>query len=271
MNVIEEIETHEIICKGEMPAWLALPPGKAKVPVVIMLHERYGYVKHPRDVAERFAHDGYVGLAPNMFFKDPDQAAINRGDKHYDMTDPESVEYIEAGLETLSREVPRADTGKVAVMGVCQTGRHPLVAAAELPIAAALIWYGGASKRNFSVTHMYPRPLEDLIKEINCPVHAVYGETCHTQPVEDVREFRNCLERHKKSFKIIVAANAPHGFLNDTMPGRYAKAQAETGWASQKTFLENVFSPDYDPSRLVQIYKSDISVNYDFTRNTRLG
>ncbi len=210
------------------------------------------------------------GLAPNLFYKDPDQASINRGDRHYDMTDPESVEYLAAALDTLGKEVPRADLGKVAVMGVCQTGRHSLVAAAELPIGAALIWYGGASKKNFSVSHMYPRPLEELIAKIKCPVHAVYGETCHTQPVEDVREFRNCLERHKKSFKIIVAANAPHGFLNDTMPGRYNRAQAEAGWASQKAFLERVFSPDYDPSRLVQIYESDISANYDFSKNVRL-
>ena len=109
VDAVDKIETREISCTNGMPAWLALPAGSKKVPVAIMLHERYGYVKHPKDVAERFARDGYVGLAPNMFFKDPDQASINRGDRHYDMTDPELVEYLRAALDTLKRDVPRAE------------------------------------------------------------------------------------------------------------------------------------------------------------------
>jgi carboxymethylenebutenolidase len=270
MDATATIETREITCRGGMPAYLCLPAGAGKAPVAIMMHERYGYVKHPRDVAERFAREGYVGLAPNMFYRDPDQAAINKGDKHYDMTDPESVEYMGYALATLQTAVPRADMSKVAVMGVCQTGRHVLVTAAELPIAAGLIWYGGASAKNFRVGPMYPKPLEDLIEKITCPIHAVYGEACHTQPVADVRAFRDCLERHRKSFKIIVSRGAPHGFLNDTMPGRYRRAQAEACWASQMAFLKEVFSPGYDRSRLVQIYESDIGVDYDFSKNVRL-
>jgi carboxymethylenebutenolidase len=269
-QIVDQIETREIVCQGGMPGYLCSPAGCGKAAVVIVMHERYGYVKHPRDVAERFAREGFIALAPNMFYRDADQAAINRGDKHYDMTDPESVEHMGHALETLRHEVPRADMSKVAVMGVCQTGRHVLVTAAELPVAAGLIWYGGASAKNFRTGPLYPRPLEELIEEIKCPIHAVYGEACHTQPVADVREFRNCLERHRKSFKIIVSRDAPHGFLNDTMPGRYRRAQAEAGWASQAQFLRQVFAPDYDRSRLIQIYESDISVNYDFSKNRRL-
>jgi carboxymethylenebutenolidase len=267
---MDQIGTREIVCQGGMPGYLCVPAGSGKVPVVIAMHERYGYVKHPRDVAERFAREGFIALAPNMFYRDPDQTAINRGNKHYDMTDPESVEHVGRALETLRHEVVRADMSKVALMGVCQTGRHVLVAAAELPIAAGLIWYGGASAKNFRVGPLCPRPLEELIAKIKCPIHAIYGEACHTQPVADVRELRNCLERHRKSFKIIVSRDAPHGFLNDTMPGRYRRAQAEAGWASQAEFLRQIFAPDYDSSRLIQIYQSDISVNYDFIKNVRL-
>jgi hypothetical protein len=53
------------------------------------------------------------------------------------------------------------------------------------------------------------------------------------------------------------------------MPGRYAREQAEAGWESQRAFLEHVFSPNYDSSRLMQIYEADISVNYDFSKNVR--
>ena len=270
MQAGDAIESREIICPGGMPATLAVPPGVAKAPVMILMHERYGYVAHPKALAKRAAAEGFVGVAPNMFFRHPDQAAIARGDFHYDMTDPESVELAADLLKALPGFAPQADMSRVAVVGFCQTGRHPLVIAASLPVHAACIWYGGASKKNFQVNEMYPEPLETLIARVQCPIHGVFGEKCHTQPVEDVRELRNCFERHNKSFKIIVARDAPHVFLNDTMPGRYAPEQAEAGWASQRAFLDQVFSPSYDTTRLMQIYEADISAAYDFTKNVRL-
>src|SRR5688572_21246564 len=133
MDTMDHIETREITCPNGMPGYLALPAGSGKAPVAITMHERYGHVKHQRDVAERFARDGFIGLAPNMFFKYPDQQAIHENRYHYDMTDPESVEYMAAALDAIKTQVPRADMGKAAVMGVCQTGRHVFVTASELP------------------------------------------------------------------------------------------------------------------------------------------
>jgi carboxymethylenebutenolidase len=268
MAVLEKIETRDIVCANGMPGYLALPAGTAKAPVAIAMHERYGHVKHQRNVAERFAREGFIGFAPNMFFKHPDQKAIAQNRYHYDMTDPESVEYMAAALDAMKAQVPRADMGKVAAMGVCQTGRHVYVTAAELPIHVGLIWYGGASAKNYEISHMYPRRMEEAIVKMKAPIHAVYGEACHTQPVPDVRVMRDLLERHKKTFKIIVAKDSPHGFLNETIPERYKKQQSDAGWNSQIAFARWVFSKDYDPSRLVQIWESDISINYDFKKNT---
>jgi dienelactone hydrolase len=67
------------------------------------------------------------------------------------MTDPESVELIKAALATL-RNHPAADLDKVVVAGYCQTGRHPLAFASEVPITAAVVWYGAASKREWEVS-----------------------------------------------------------------------------------------------------------------------
>ena len=64
-----QIKTQELTCRNGMPAYLALPEGAGKVPGVIILHERYGFVQHPHDVAERFAGLGMAGLAMNGFFK----------------------------------------------------------------------------------------------------------------------------------------------------------------------------------------------------------
>ena len=59
--------------------------------------------------------------------------------------------------------------------------------------------------------------------------------------------FRDCLERHGKSYTIHVYRDAPHDWLNDTMPGGYRRAQAEA-WAQQRVFLREVLAPDYDRS-----------------------
>ena len=65
------------------------------------MHERYGLVKHTKDQAMRCARDGFTVLAPNFFYKHPDQKALNAGDGRYDMTDPESNELMRAALATL--------------------------------------------------------------------------------------------------------------------------------------------------------------------------
>jgi carboxymethylenebutenolidase len=262
------VRSWTIACGGDMPAFVAVPEGDAKVPAVIVLHERYGLVRHTRDLAERFARDGFVAVAPDLFFKHPDQQALHRGDAGCDLTDPEAVRGLVAAIDALE-EVPQADPARLAVMGVCQTGRHPLVLAASHPIAAALVWYGSAQPREWAVNSKYPRALEDIIAAIDCPVLGMFGETDHLIAIDDVRRLRDCLERHAKAYRINVYGDAPHGWLNDTMPGRYRRAQAEAAWADQRAFLEEVFAPGYDRSRRLQLYAADIAADYDFSRNVR--
>jgi carboxymethylenebutenolidase len=264
-----DIATKTIRCSGELPAFLAVPNTKQRSPAIVLMHERYGLVQHTRDLAQRLARDGFVCLAPDFFRKHPDQDALHRGTVGYDMTDPEAVLYLEAAIATLAA-LPQADSAKIAVMGVCQTGRHPLVLAAERPIAAALVWYGAASKREWETNQRYPRPLDELIARIDCPVLGIFGEADHVISLDDVRRLRDCLDRHGKSYRIKVYPDAPHGWLNDTMPGRYRRAQAEAAWALQLAFLNEVLAPDYDRSRRVQIYECEHAADYDFAKNVRM-
>jgi carboxymethylenebutenolidase len=265
-----DIITSRINCTGGLPAFLAVPAVQGRVPAIVLMHERYGFVKHTQDLAERFAREGYVCIAPDFFFKHPDQEILHAGDSRYDLSDAESVEYISAAIKALEG-VPQADVARIAVKGVCQTGRHPIVVASELKISAALVWYGAASQREWG-THQYqPRPLEDIIAEISCPVLGIFGEADHIISVEDVRRFRDALERHGKSYTIRIYRDAPHGWLNDTMPGRYRREQAESGWLMQLQFLQEVLAPEYDRTRRIQRYDSDVSASYDFSKNVRLA
>jgi carboxymethylenebutenolidase len=208
-------------------------------------------------------------MAPNFFFRHPDQAKLNQGDSRYPITDPESTELLQAALDAVASN-PAADTNAVAVAGYCQTGRHPLVFAAEVPIAAAIVWYGAASSREWDVTEKQPVPLDAVIAKLNCPVFGAFGTNDHIISIDDVRRFRDSLEKHKKSYDIHLYQGAPHGWLNDTMPGRYRKAQAEAGWADQQRFLKEVLEGGYSADRVQWRFEATYSRDYDFSKNERL-
>ena len=263
-----DITTEEIACDNGMPAFLAYPAGDGKCPTVILMHERYGLVKHTKDQAMRCARDGFAVVAPNFFFKHPDQRVLNAGDSRYDITDPESVELIKAAIAALKRH-KAADLSRIVVAGYCQTGRHPLVFAAEVAISAAVVWYGAASTREWAVNKLQPKPLEDVIAALPCPVFAAFGEADHIISLDDVRRFRDCLEAHKKSYDIHIYRDAPHGWLNDTMPGRYRKAQADAGWAAQQRFLAEVFAGGYDGDTVRWRFESESRRGYEFSKNVR--
>jgi len=264
-----QIASHDITCSNGMPAFLAHPATGGPYPTIILMHERYGLVRHTRDQAMRCARDGFAVLAPNFFFTHPQPGKLNAGDARYDMTDSESVALIKTAIAAL-KDHRVADLGRLAIAGYCQTGRHPLVFAAEVPIGAAVVWYGAAAKREWQANAAQPKPLDEVIAAVTCPVFAAFGEADHMISLDDVRRFRDALETHRKSYDIHVYKGAPHGWLNDTMPGRYRKAAAQAGWAAQQRFLSEVFGGGYDDKMVRWRFVSESGADYDFSRNIRL-
>src|SRR5262249_59235177 len=124
----------------------------------------------------------------------------------------------------------------------------PLVFAADVPIRAAVVWYGAASKREWEVNKRQPRPLEAVIAALPCPVFAAFGEADHIISIEDVQRLRSSLEANHKSYDIHIYPGAPRVWLNDTMKIRYSKPQTDTGWAAQQRLLSKVFPGDEAPS-----------------------
>jgi carboxymethylenebutenolidase len=262
------VRTEEIVCRGVMPAFLARPDAPERHPGIVLMHERYGLVQHAKDLARRCAEDGFAAIAPNFFFRAPDQKRLNAGQVRYDMSDSESVELIGAAIAALDRA--GADMEKIAVAGYCQTGRHPLVFAAHHPIQAAVVWYGAAAKREWEVNALQPNALDSIIAALPCPVFGAFGSADHIISLDDVRRFRAALETHRKSYDIHLYAGAPHGWLNDTMPGRYRKDQADAAWATQQRFLADVFAGKWPRDSVVWRFDGAFPSDYDFSRNRRL-
>jgi len=265
-----DIKTQSITCGGGLPVFVAVPEKlSGPAPAIVVMHERYGLVPHTQDLAERFAREGFVCVAPDCFFCHPDQNALHAGDSRYNISDDEAAEHLNSAVELLEG-MDEVNADCIAVMGVCQTGRHPLILASRRKIAAALVWVGAAQDREWEVNECYPEPLEDVIARVDCPILGIFGETDHMISLDHVRRFRDTLEKHRKTYSIQIYQDAPHGWLNDTMPGRYRRQQAEAAWAAQRSFLQEVFSPTYDRTRIHWRFECHSSKDYDFSKNVRL-
>ena len=63
----------------------------------------------------------------------------------------------------------------------------------------------------------------------------------------------------------------PHGWLNDTMPGRYRPEGAEDAWQLMLSFLDKTFGDGWDRTRVTWSFDSNVSPDYDFSKNVRLA
>jgi carboxymethylenebutenolidase len=154
---------------------------------------------------------------------------------------------------------------------VCQTGRQPvLVAANRDDVAGVVVLTAPSAAESGKQASFGPTPIEDLVAKVSCPVLGVFGEADHIISVDDVARFRNCCEKYKKSCHIRIYRDAPHGWLNDTMPGRYRKEAANDAWKLMMAFLKKCFAGGWDKDRISCTYESDYSATYDFKKNVRM-
>jgi carboxymethylenebutenolidase len=249
----------------------ALPKAKSKRPGVIILHERYGIDQHTKDLTVKLAQAGFVGLAPDLFHRfNGDRKAVLRGEQRVDLTDDGALEDLNAAVDYLKRS-PDVDGTRIGIIGVCQTGRQPLLLAAKRDdIAAAVVLYGAIGGKEWLSNDLRPTSVEDLVAQVKCPVLGVFGEADHIISVDDVTRLRNALENSSKNYHIRIYRDAPHGWLNDTMPGRYRKEAAKDAWNLMMSFLKKCFDSGWDSNRISWTFESDYSKQYDFTKNVRM-
>ncbi|MFN0074725.1 MAG: dienelactone hydrolase family protein [Chloroflexota bacterium] len=242
-------------------AFLTTPKdGTGPFPAVIIGHERYGLVQHTLDLAAKWASYGYVCVAPDMASHwEGDKEALNRGDIGLTLTDDQVRYYYGLCLDYLL-EASGVDSACIASMGVCQSGGYPLLLNSIRPeVCASLVIYGGS------------RTPEEVIAACTAPILGIFGEADHTMSIETVDAFRNLIQKHQKSYEFTMYADMPHGWLNDTMPGRYRQRAAEAVWIQMVQFLEKVSAGGFPRDRVRWRWESDISTTYDFSKMVRLA
>ena len=247
-------------CKGE----LYLPRATAAGAVVV-LHERYGLVKHTLDLAQRFADDGYVALAPNLFSKFENQEALQRGEVRVTLPDDEVAAVVDRAIDHVKQHAAH-----VALMGVCQSGRYPVVVGSRRSdLAACVVFYGASQERDWDASELQPRSMAEMLPRLTAPSLFVFAERDHTISLDNVRRVRDALEAARRSYRMKVFAGMPHGFLNDTMPGRYRPKEAAQAWQMLLTFLREVFSGEWQ-GHVRWEFEGASAPDYDFSKNKRL-
>lgn len=135
--------------QGEFSAYLSLPP-TGQGPGILLIQEIFGVNQHIREVADQYASDGFVVLAPDVFWrKHPgfdvgyDDAGFKQGFELMQSMDfPLAVQDLCEAAKTL-RDLPEV-TGKVASLGYCMGGMLSyLVGTTPNAVDASVCYYGG--------------------------------------------------------------------------------------------------------------------------------
>lgn len=256
--------------ENRINGFIGLPSGSVRRPAVIHLHERYGIVQHTTDLGKKLVEAGYVTIVPDLFSRfTGDREALARGDARCELSDEEVLRDVDAVVSYL-RSLPDVDSTRIAMSGVCQTGRQPLLVAAKRDyLSASVVLYGAVYNSDWESHPLRPEPIDTFLQQLSCPVSAVFGELDNLVPVDNILRMCSILTQAKKSFDVRVYPDAPHGFLNDTMPGRYRPAQTDAAWSQITGFLKSVFDGAWSKDRAIWRFESDTSTHYDFSKNKR--
>ena len=189
-------------------------------------------MQHTTDLAHKLVDAGYVTVVPYFFCRfTGDRQSLARGESRVELCDAEVVQDVDA-IVTYLRTLPEVDDSRIAMIGVCQTGRQPvLISAYRDYLAGIVVMYGAIYNADWESQGLRPEPIDTLLEKLSCPIQGIFGELDNLVPFDNILRMCNVLTTARKSFDIRVYAEAPHGFLNDTMPGRYRNAQTQAAGA----------------------------------------
>lgn len=230
----------------DLQAYRADPQGPAKG-TVLVIHEIWGLAPHIMDVADRFAREGYVAVAPDLTGLAGLDAALmaELGEQRADpaaqsaaqpkireatapLKSPESAVRVKAGVSDAFHYLDSTPegAGRTAAVGFCFGGSYVFaLAVAEPLLRAAVPFYGHADY-----------PVAELAT-IACPVLAFYGAQ-DTRLMQLLPELTEHMQQAGVDFRPTVFPGAGHAFFNDSNPAVYREEPARLAWSQTLEFLE---------------------------------
>lgn len=223
---------------GSLSASLARPAADGTYPGVVVVQEAFGLNTHIKDVAARIAREGYVTLAPDLYYRETN-AVVG-----YDnlpeairlmmaLSDANIVKDMNAAIAYLQQQ-PAVRAERIGVTGFCMGGRVTFLTACLNPaVKAAVPFYGGGIG---SARPTEKAPL-DHADTLSCPVLLLYGEKDGFIPLDEVERIKARLTELKKNAEVVVYPGADHGFFCNERPS-YHSDSARDAWQRLLAFFE---------------------------------
>lgn len=217
----------------KMPAYRAAPAGKTNLPVVLVISEIFGVHEHIADVARRFAKQGYLAIAPELFVRQGDAGSYGEVAKllaEVISKVPDAQVMGDLDASAAWAKANGGDASRLAVTGFCWGGRITWLYAAHNPgVKAGVAWYGRVVG---DPSALQPKHPVDVAGSLHAPVLGLYGGADTGIPLASVERMKAALAAGSaaaKKSEFVVYPDAPHAFHADYRPS-YRKDAAEDGW-----------------------------------------
>jgi carboxymethylenebutenolidase len=206
-------------------AYLALPEAGGRHPALVVIHEWWGLNDWVKEQARKFAENGYVALAVDLY---RGQVATDPGEAHELMRglpQDRAVRDMKAAFDYLASR-PDVDPSKIGSVGWCMGGGYSLDLALNEPrLAACVINYG----------HLVTDPAE--IARIPAPILGNFGGQDRGITPDDVHAFEKAVNAAGKSIDVKIYLDAGHAFENPNNKAGYRAADAADAWQRMIDFF----------------------------------
>ncbi len=214
----------------DVPVYVARPEGKSKLPVILVVSEIFGVHEHIADVARRFAKQGYLALAPDLFVRQGDATRVAdiatlMKDIVSKTPDAQVMGDLDACVAWAAKNGGNVD--KLGITGFCWGGRITWLYAAHNPkVKAGVAWYG---RLMGDATPNTPKHPIDFAPTLTAPVLGLYGAKDQGIPLDTVEKMKAALAKGKSGSSFVVYPDAGHAFNADYRPS-YVEKDAKDGW-----------------------------------------
>jgi carboxymethylenebutenolidase len=199
--------------QGATTAYVARPHTETNAGV-ILVQEYWGINDHIRDLASRYAGEGYLCVAPDLY---RGRLATSKEEAAAMM----QALQIEDGIEIISKALDAAEetygVKRFAINGFCMGGTFALRAACEIPeLKAAAPFYGDI-------------PEENVLQKLSVPTLFIAGKRDAWINEKKVNSLKDSAAKHNLPVEV-VSYEADHAFFNDTRPEVYNPEAAADAW-----------------------------------------
>ncbi|MGE0877924.1 MAG: dienelactone hydrolase family protein [Acidimicrobiia bacterium] len=222
-------------------AYFARPAGPGPFPGVVLLHHMPGWDEFYKEVTRKFAHHGYLAIAPDLYCRNghgtpDDVAALVRNAGGI----PDDQVVADAAAASAFLKALPTSNGKTASWGTCSGGRHALLAATRSTAfdACCDLWGGNVVMKPEDLTENRPVAPIDYTESLNVPLLGLFGDLDRAPTVEQVAQHEEALKKHGKDYEFHMYEGANHGFFYYDRPPVYNAQAAVDGWVKVFDFLD---------------------------------